>query len=107
MSLKFLIHRLCDVRSWCHLSVALTVTISVSGCYRAVLEAKARAYDRLQTGTDALEDDATNERFLVNFQQKAIDDVTRRRQRRQAAAEGSSAEPPPQPDPVTAEEDQW
>ena len=71
---------------------------------RTVLEAKARAYERLQTGTAALEDDATNERFLVNFQQKAIDDVTRRRQ---AAAERSSAEsPPPPPGPATAA-DEW
>ncbi|XP_043238779.1 coiled-coil domain-containing protein 174-like [Amphibalanus amphitrite] len=71
---------------------------------RTVLEAKAMIYDRLQTGTEALEDDSTNEQFLVNFQQKAIDDVTRRRQRRQAAAEGSSAEPPP---PAASADEEW
>ncbi|XP_037078658.1 coiled-coil domain-containing protein 174-like [Pollicipes pollicipes] len=59
---------------------------------RMALEAKASLYEKLRTGTAALEDDATNERFLVNFQRKVIDDVTERRQHR-AAEEKETTDP--------------
>lgn len=42
---------------------------------RQVLERKAAMYDKIHQGIEVLEDDHLNQRFLVNFQKKIVDDV--------------------------------
>ncbi|XP_042218445.1 coiled-coil domain-containing protein 174-like [Homarus americanus] len=42
---------------------------------RSMLEKKAALYERLQGGVEALENDVINQKFLVNFQKKIVDEV--------------------------------
>lgn len=50
---------------------------------RQVLERKAAMYDKLHQGTEVLEDDHLNQRFLVNFQKKIVNDVMDRKKTRE------------------------
>ncbi|XP_045123374.1 coiled-coil domain-containing protein 174-like isoform X1 [Portunus trituberculatus] len=50
---------------------------------RNALERKAAMYDKIQQGIEVLENDNLNQRFLVNFQKKIIDDVMTRNKTRE------------------------
>ncbi|XP_068209491.1 coiled-coil domain-containing protein 174-like [Palaemon carinicauda] len=51
---------------------------------RSVLEKKAQLYDKLHGGIEALEDDNLNEKYLVNFQRKIVDEVKERKRVRES-----------------------
>lgn len=50
---------------------------------RQVLERKAAMYDKIQQGVEVLENDNLNQRFLVNFQKKIIDEVMTKKKTRE------------------------
>ncbi|XP_066982708.1 coiled-coil domain-containing protein 174-like [Macrobrachium rosenbergii] len=50
---------------------------------RSMLEKKAQLYEKLHGGTEALEDDELNEKYLVNFQRKIVDEVKERKRIRE------------------------
>uniref|UniRef100_A0A0P4W227 CCDC174 alpha/beta GRSR domain-containing protein n=1 Tax=Scylla olivacea TaxID=85551 RepID=A0A0P4W227_SCYOL len=50
---------------------------------RHALERKAAMYNKIQQGIEVLENDNLNQRFLVNFQKKIIDDVMTKKKKRE------------------------
>lgn len=60
---------------------------------RSILEKKAAMYERLHGGVEALEDDGLNQKYLVNFQKKIIDDVMERKNKREEQAEREKENP--------------
>ncbi|XP_045592208.2 coiled-coil domain-containing protein 174 isoform X1 [Procambarus clarkii] len=79
---------------------------------RSILEKKAAMYERLHGGMEALEDDALNQRYLIDFQKKIVNDVLERKKissleekRREKQGKKESASTADYTTPV--EEDKW
>lgn len=49
---------------------------------RSILEKKAAMYERLHGGIEALEDDALNQRYLIDFQKKIVNEVLEKKKLR-------------------------